>query len=207
MKWKDQVLYIQLCNMLRNAKLSTLSYEDRLWWANFWYFAFEICIAAGAASATGTGVAALTIWKAGIGVYIWYAVTTSATILAFLMPIVAPGERLQTYSRQHQGWYGLYLSFERLLLSVRQSDQFSDEDHKTFTQLFDRRTALNLADVKCLNARLVKRLKNQVNEEIPAEDLASMPIEHRDPVLPKPQQSTSHFGADLPGPETRRVGT
>jgi hypothetical protein len=179
MTYKDQVLYIRLCEILRNARLSAFYYENRLWWANFWYFTFEIFIAAGAASATGTGIAALTIWRDGIGVYVWAFITVLATILAFLKPIIAPGTRLETYSRQHQGWYAQYFSAERLLLSIKQSDIFSAEDHKNFNLLFDRQIALNLADVKCLNRRLVKRFKQRVDEEIPADSLSSIPPEYQ----------------------------
>jgi hypothetical protein len=113
MKYKDTLVYTRLTETLRDAKLSALHYENRLRWANFWYFAFEICIAAGAAGATGTGIAALTIWKEGIGVHFCYIITIVATIRAFLKPIVAPGIRLQMYSRQHQGWYGLYFAAEK----------------------------------------------------------------------------------------------
>jgi hypothetical protein len=186
MKYKDTILYIRLTEMLRDAKLSALYYENRLRWANFWYFAFEIFIAAGAAGAAGTGIAALTVWQQGIGVPVWYTVSVIAAGLAFLKPMVAPGTRLQTYSRQHQGWYALYFTAEKLLLAVRQSDQFSDEDHKTFNSLFDRQAALNLADVKMINTRLVRKLKRRVDEEIPADSLTSLPLEQRDRPPPTP---------------------
>jgi hypothetical protein len=180
MTHKDTLVYVRLTNMLRDAKLSTLYYQNRLWWTNFWYLTFEIFIAAGTAAAAGTGLAALTIWQHGPGLYVWSSITIVATVLAFLKPIVAPGTKLQIYSRQHHGWYSLYFSVERLLLNIRQSDKFSEDDYRIFSLLFDRQTALNLSDVKCLNRRLVNRLKSRVDEEIPAESLSSMPLEDRD---------------------------
>ena len=51
---QDQVFFTRLCDMMRDARLSTRYYEDRLWWANAVNFGFEIVIAIGA---TGSGIA------------------------------------------------------------------------------------------------------------------------------------------------------
>src|ERR1700746_3721162 len=52
---ENRHLLIRAYQMLRTARMSALYYENRLWWANFWNFIFEIAIAVGA---TSSGVAA-----------------------------------------------------------------------------------------------------------------------------------------------------
>jgi hypothetical protein len=47
----DYKLWWHACDILRTACINSFYYQQRLWWANFWYLSFEITIAIGATRA------------------------------------------------------------------------------------------------------------------------------------------------------------
>src|SRR2546423_1265615 len=120
--------------MLREARMSALYYEHKLWWANLWNFYFEMTIAIGA---TSSGVAAWALWKEGIGVIAWAIITGASTTVSILKPILSPTKTIESCTRQHQGWHSLYFALDKLLLFVRTEGVLSKENARIFFTLFD----------------------------------------------------------------------
>lgn len=174
---RDFILYERLCVMLRTAYHNELYYEVRLWWANFWNFTFEIAIAIGA---TGSSIAGWSFWTTQQGAYAWVGISSVATILALLKPIVSPGRILEHRSRQRQGWMALHYSSERLILSVRRDGEFPRDAQKTLDVLLGREAGLHLEDERCPKRRVFERIKIKVNEDITPESLCLIDIEDAD---------------------------
>ena len=188
-------LLLRVYQMLRTARLSASYYENRLWWANCWHVTFEIAIAVGA---TGSGVAAWALWKNGIGVPVWGVITGLSTLAAILKPIHAPAKHIETSTRRHQGWHTFFFAMDKLILSIREDEDFTKETRKRFDTLYDKMVALHLDDVKCPSARVLNKILPKVNEQIPPESLW-MPKSEVDPTMKEvPGDKTSAAVAVVP---------
>jgi hypothetical protein len=136
---ENRHLLIRLYQMFRTARMSSLYYENRLWWANFWNLSFEIAIAVGA---TSSGVAAWALWKDGIGIELWGIITGVSTLSAILKPILAPARYIETSTRQHQGWHSFFFAIDKLILDIRENNDFTKETRRRFDTLYDRNGGL-----------------------------------------------------------------
>ncbi|MGD0105585.1 MAG: hypothetical protein ABSC06_16310 [Rhodopila sp.] len=173
----DYKLWTQSCNILRTACINSFYYEQRLWWANFWYLSFEITIALGA---TGSSVAAWALWKDGIGVILWAIISGFATLISILKPILAPAKRLELITRQHQGWYSLYFAAEKLMRNVRLAGSFNSATTKTLDTLSDRMVSLHLEDEKCRKERLLSKCQARM-EQLISHDALCWPAPSEEP--------------------------
>ncbi|MBV9116076.1 MAG: hypothetical protein JOY63_01790 [Acetobacteraceae bacterium] len=198
---QDQVFFTRLCDMMRDARLSTRYYEDRLWWANAVNFGFEIVIAIGA---TGSGIAGWALWQSGSGVWIWGFISGASALLAIVKPIVTPGRLIEIRSRQYNGWHLFFFSVERLLLAVRCKGAFSEQDRRAFERLLSREASLSLEDEKCLNRRVLRRLKPLVEDEIPVESL--LPCGDAPAVAGSPDEPARRQRTQAPMPRNSRRG-
>jgi hypothetical protein len=202
---ENRHLLLRAYQMLRTARMSALYYENRLWWANFWNFFFEIAIAIGA---TSSGVAAWALWQKGIGVTLWGIITSVSALSAILKPILAPARYIETSTRQHQGWHSFFFSIDKMILDIREHNDFTKETCRRFDTLYDRMVALHLEDVKCPNERVLSKILPKVNAEFPAASLW-MPTAGDDPARPTEVEAPRPWQAEQPeefAPRAARAG-
>jgi hypothetical protein len=120
---------------------------------------------------TSSGVAAWALWQQRIGAILWGVITGCAALLAIVKPIVAPAKRIELYTRQHQGWHGLFFAADKLALAIREDGAFSKDSRKRFDTIYDRMVALSLEDEKCQNESLITKLQDKVDKLLPSDSL------------------------------------
>ncbi len=165
---EDVVLIRRMWDDLRTAKMNVYYYEARLASANFWNLSFELALAIGA---TGSGVAGWAIWKEQIYAWIWAIIAGTASLIAIVKPILAPGKKIELATRQHQSWHTLSFGIEKVLFQIRQDGCVSDEVRKRFDTTFDRQVQISLEDEKSVNHRLLRKCQAQVKQALPSDKL------------------------------------
>jgi hypothetical protein len=109
------------------SRMNALYYERRLGHVQQWSFIMEVLIAL---TATGSGVAAiatgsssspsLTLFGVNIGQWTWHVLALTAAIVAVVRPIYAPGRKIETFTRQQQGYHANFFALKKLGSAIRQ---------------------------------------------------------------------------------------
>jgi hypothetical protein len=91
-------IYEMMCTAIMNAYY----YEQRLTKVQAISFWMEIALAA---TASGSGLASLTLFQEGFGHSAWQVLAVSAAAVSIIRPIYAPGKKIETFTRQQQGYH------------------------------------------------------------------------------------------------------
>jgi hypothetical protein len=164
---RDQLQYIY--DAYRDAALYRLYYGLKLAryrQLNFWV---EIAIAI---SATGSGgIAGLAVWGTIAGSYAWLVISGLAAVLALIKPVLQLGGRIENYTKLYAGYTNIFLELKDTVEDIAVEHGISDKTREGYVgsrQLL--RELAPLADPS-RSQRLMKKLHDHINREIPPESL------------------------------------
>jgi hypothetical protein len=164
---RDQLQYIY--DAYRDAALNRLYYGIKLAryrQLNFWV---EIAIAIGA---TGSGgIAGFAVWGTIPGSYVWLVISGLAAVLALVKPVLQLGGRIENYTKLYAGYTNVFLELKEVVEDIAVAHAISERTRERYVgsrQLL--RELAPLADPD-RTQRLITKLQDQVNREIPPENL------------------------------------
>lgn len=135
----------------------------------------EILIAIGATGATGTGVASLTIWKEGWGVVAWGLISAVSILLATVKPFLNWPTLIEQYGKLYGEYAGQTASLRIMEEDFWRNDAITSEQMQAFDQIRQRNVELAKLDPPKPDKALIKRLQDEVNQQIPPTKLWSPP--------------------------------
>ena len=94
------------------SRMNALYYERRLARLQTHSFWMEVVTAA---TASGSGLAALTLFATDPGRWAWQTLALIAAVVAVVRPIYAPGKKIETFTRQHQGYHANFFALKNSL--------------------------------------------------------------------------------------------
>jgi hypothetical protein len=158
-----------------------------------------------AATASSSGVASIIAKSTGIvgivGQTVWPLVAVVAAICAIVRPVYAPGKKIETFARQHQGYHANYFALKKLAFAIRQEDCVTRDHRRRFDTFFDRHVQLSTdakgaEDEAAPNSTFRKEAEERTRIELPADSFWWPIACHREaaqtPSLhPKSQQEAS----------------
>jgi hypothetical protein len=165
---RDELQYIY--DAYRDAALNRTYYGARLAGyrqLNFW---IEIAIAVGAAGSSG-GIAGLAVWGTLPGNYAWLAISGLATVLAVLKPVLQLANRIENYTKLYAGYTNIFLELKDIVEDIGVAHAISEKTRERYVS--SRQLLRELAPLVDPNRseRLVRKLQNEINREIPPENL------------------------------------
>jgi hypothetical protein len=160
----DIALLKEIYELQCTSRMNALYYGGRLGALQRESFILELVTAL---TASGSGLAALTLWESPGWSVLWQVLAVSAAVAAVLKPLRAPGKRIEIFTRQQQGYNANYFALKKLAFALRQAGAVS-EDHRTqFTTLFDRHVQLNTEDETTPDEKLRAAAQAAVQREMP----------------------------------------
>lgn len=154
----------------RTACLNTLYYAHRLktyQQINFW---METTIAIGAWITAGAAGFTL-VKESKVGNYFWTFIALLSALLAVVKPIAKLAEDIEKYSKLWGSYNRLYHSFRILVQDIQAARSVTTEQIDLFKKLRQQSTEYVEADDRSPDRGLVKRLQEQVKQQIPASAL------------------------------------
>ena len=131
-----------------------------------------------AATASGSGLAAILAKGEGYlgvaGQYIWPIVALIAAAAAIIRPIYAPSRKIESFTRQHQGYHANYFALKKLAFAIRQEEQITDEHRRRYDTLYDRHVQLSTdakaaEDESAPKDRYRREAEERTRDELPPE--------------------------------------
>lgn len=160
----DRIFLNRVYQDLRVARLMALYYEDRLKFYRRADSIFEVSIAIGA---TSSGVAGWALWSTESGKFLWGIISAAASIAAILKPIYASAKKIELATRQHSGWHALYFSYDKITFRLSQEQKLSPAIRLRYDELLERKTRLGAEDEKNIDHRLLVKIQERVELELP----------------------------------------
>ncbi len=160
----DIALLKETYELLCTSRMNVLYYEHRLGRVQTYSFWMEVVTAA---TASGSGLASLTLLATGPGIWIWQALAVVAAAVAVVRPIYAPGKRIESLTSQLHGYRANFFALRRLVTSIRQDGALTDETHRRYNTLFDRHVQLSAEDEASPDAASLARARKLCDVELP----------------------------------------
>ena len=101
----------------------------------------------------------------------WAIIAGAATILAVIRPAFQLSNNIERYSRFRATYSDIYLSLKSLVADIQVTHEITDEMYKRYERILFRIRATAPEDDPEPNKKLLTRLQNEVNNEIPPESL------------------------------------
>lgn len=147
------------------SRMNAIYYELRLAEVQFLSFWMEISIAA---TASGSGLASLLSNKSGplgeAAQVVWPLVAILSAIAAIVRPIYSPGKKIETLTRQHQGYAANFFALQKLAFAIRQEGSISNEHRRRFDTFYDRHVQLS-TDAKASEDEAAPKDKHRAKAE------------------------------------------
>src|SRR5262245_8244704 len=126
MSWLDSdiALLNEVYSLTCVSRMNAIYYESRLGRIQNYSFWMEVITAA---TASGSGLAAVSFLQVGYGQWVWQVLALTAALVAVIRPIYAPGKKIEAFTRQHQGYHANYFSLKKLSSSIRQGSAVTVE--------------------------------------------------------------------------------
>lgn len=146
------------------SRMNTIYYERRLGQLQRHSFWMEIAIAL---AASGSSVGALLQANKSWGPEIWQALALVAAVVAIIRPIYAPGKKIETFTRQQQGYHANFFNLEKLAFRIRQEGHVTDEHRRRYDSLYDRYVQLSTEDEPAPYERCLAYAQRRTEQELP----------------------------------------
>lgn len=161
----DIALLKEVYELQCTSRMNAVYYGSRLGALQKEAFFMEVT---SAVTASGSGVAALTLWNQGAGQVLWQGLALLAAIVAVVKPLRAPGKRIEVFTRQQQGYHANFFAMKKLAFSIRQAGVITDDHRKRFDTVYDRHVQLNTEDETTPDEALRVAAQEAVKRELPA---------------------------------------
>lgn len=167
-RWPDAdlALLAGVYDLQCTAKMNSFYYEQRLTQVQAISFWMEIAIAA---TASGSGLAALALFQTGVGHWAWQGLALIAAAVSIVRPIYAPGKKIEMFARQQQGYHTNYFNLKKLAFAIRQEGCVTAEHRRRYDTFFDRHVQLSTEDETPPKFRLVERAQQRAQKALPPE--------------------------------------
>ncbi|WP_372618437.1 hypothetical protein [Falsiroseomonas sp.] len=162
---RDIALLQEIYELTCTSRMNAIYYAKRLAALQKESFFMEVTTAV---TASGSGVAALTLWNQGAGQVVWQGLALTAAVVAVVKPLRAPGKRIEVFTRQQQGYHANFFALKKLAFAIRQGGQVSDDHRKAFDTIYDRHVQLNTEDETTPDDDLRREAQEAVRKELPA---------------------------------------
>jgi hypothetical protein len=173
---RDMALLREIYELTCTSRMNAIYYGKRLGSLQKESFFMEVTTAV---TASGSGVAALTLWNQGAGQVAWQALALTAAVVAVVKPLRAPGKRIEVFTRQQQGYHANFFALKKLAFAIRQASQVSDDHRKAFDTVYDRHVQLNTEDEMTPDDDLRRQAQDAVRKELPSEGFWWPPVPPR----------------------------
>jgi len=160
----DIALLKEVYELQCTSRMNAIYYGSRLGALQREAFFMEVT---SAVTASGSGVAALTLWNQGVWQFAWQGLALLAAIVAVVKPLRAPGKRIEVFTRQQQGYHGNFFAMRKLAFSIRQAGAITDDHRKRFDTVYDRHVQLNAEDESSPDEDMRRRAQEAVRKELP----------------------------------------
>ena len=124
-----------------------------------------------AVGATGSGVAGWAVWQTEQGALVWAVISGVSILLAVIKPFLKLVDRIENYGKLFGEYAKAYVSLKFLVEDLQVRRVVSDEDIKIFVQIRNRAAELISLDDPNPDPRFVRTLQQEVNTEIPINQL------------------------------------
>lgn len=161
---RDIALLQSIYELTCTSRMNAIYYSKRLGALQRESFFMEVTTAI---TASGSGVAALTLWNQGAGQVIWQGLALTAAVVAVVKPLRAPGKRIEVFTRQQQGYHANFFALKKLAFSIRQAGAVSDDHRKAYDTVYDRHVQLNTEDEATPDDDLRREAQEAVRREFP----------------------------------------
>ena len=160
----DTALLKEIYELQCTSRMNAIYYGKRLGALQQEAFIMEVTTAV---TASGSGVAALTLWNQGPGQLVWQGLALTAAIVAVIKPLRAPGKRIEVFTRQQQGYLANYFALKKLGFLIRQTGAVTDDHRKRYDTVYDRHVQLNTEDETTPDDKLRQVAQEAVKRECP----------------------------------------
>jgi hypothetical protein len=161
----DLGLLTEIYELQCTSRMNAIYYARRLGALQKEAFAMEIFTAV---TASGSGIAALTLWQEPGWKLLWQGLALLAAIVAIVKPLRAPGKRIEVFTRQQQGYHANYFALKKLAFDIRQAVAVGDEHRKRYDTVYDRHVQLNTEDEQTPDEALRREAQEAVRKELPS---------------------------------------
>lgn len=164
--WPDADLGLlrEIYELQCTSRMNAIYYGARLGALQKEAFFMEVVTAV---TASGSGVAALTLWNQGAGQVLWQGLALTAAVVAVIKPLRAPGKRIEVFTRQQQGYQANYFALKKLGFLIRQAGAVTDDHRKRYDTVYDRHVQLNTEDESTPDEDLRREAQDKVKRELP----------------------------------------
>ncbi len=162
----DVALLADVYDLECKSRMNVLYYGQRLGRLQAISFWMELVIAA---TASGSGLAALAIVHTAPGQWLWQSLALTAAVVAIIRPIYAPGKKIETFTRQLHGYHANSFALMKLAASIRQQAAVTDEHRRRYDTCFDRHAQLSIEDEIAPSRKGLMRARKLIDEELPPE--------------------------------------
>ena len=152
----------------RTAMMNRKYYGYKLARIKKYNLLFELTIALGT---TSSGIAAWTVWQYGAGKIVWGIITAVAIVLAFLKPFLKLSNTVERYSTLFIGHGDVAYDLKTIVSKVKIYQNFNKELDNAYIASIERFKQLAARDDPKLDKELVRKCYDEVNKEIPPNQL------------------------------------
>lgn len=160
----DVALLKEVYTLQCKSRMNAIYYERRLGQLQRHSFWMEIAIAL---AASGSGVGALLQTSRPWGPEIWQALALVAATVAIIRPIYAPGKKIETFTRQQQGYHANFFNLEKLAFGIRQEGHITDEHRRRHDTCYDRYVQLSTEDEPAPHERCLAYAQRRTEQQLP----------------------------------------
>lgn len=164
---KDRAFLESVFDLLCISRLNAIYYEMRLSRIQRENFFIEVIIAS---TASGSAVAGLGFWHGNpFGQWIWATLAITAAVASIIKPLYAPSKKIELFTRQRQSYHNNYFALQKLVYSLQQSSDISDELRKRFETIFDRHVQLSGEDEPAVKVKVLRKAEERCSKALPPE--------------------------------------
>jgi hypothetical protein len=160
----DIALLKEIYELQCTSRMNAIYYGARLGALQKEAFFMEVVTAI---TASGSGVATLTVWDQPGWRNLWVGLAVVAAVVAVVKPLRAPGKRIEVFTRQQQGYQANYFALKKLAFLIRQGGGVTDDHRKRFDTIYDRHVQLNTEDESTPDENLRREAQEGVKKELP----------------------------------------
>jgi hypothetical protein len=160
----DLALLESVYELQCTSKMNALYYERRLGALQAHSFWMEVVLAA---TASGSGLAALTVFESDAGRWAWQGLALAAALVSVVRPIYAPGKRIEAFARQQQGYHANFFNLKKLAFAIRQEGRITAEHRRRFDTFYDRHVQLSTEDEASPKRRLLEEAQCRTAAALP----------------------------------------
>lgn len=161
---RDTALLQAIYELTCTARMNAIYYSRRLGALQRESFLMEVTTAI---TASGSGLAALTLWEKPGWAALWQILAVTAAFGAVIKPLRAPGKRIEVFTRQQQGYHANFFALRKLAFAIRQAGAVSDDHRKAYDTVYDRHVQLSTEDEATPDEELRRQAQEAVRKEFP----------------------------------------